>query len=197
MGNSVSVEEKFWKEQGNKNIIPNTGQEFPEGFDVLGELQSKVLGGRVVLEIGCGVGRLVRAFDYCKYIGVDINESALGIARTKFPEHQFELCGYLGPFPKSNTTVLYTVLLHISDEQILPFLEVVVENTDMVLVCEIMAREWRRSGNPPVYNRETVEYVNLFESLGMKLLGHERYLYERYKDFSKVNRDISFMRFIK
>jgi hypothetical protein len=121
----------------------------------------------------------------------------LKIAQEKFPEHEFQLSGYLGPFPKADTTVLYTVLLHISDDNITPFLKSVVENTNMVLVCEILGREWRRKGNPPVFNRDESDYVDLFEKLGWRLRHHERSLYERYKDVPDKNRDISFMRFVK
>lgn len=141
----------FWIKEGLDHIKPNGG-EFPEGFDVLKTL-SELLSGQVI-EIGCGYGRLSPAFD--DYIGYDINPTAIEFAKTFFPDKEFRL--YEGGDYTGESALLYTVLLHIPDVEDL----IKKIKTKRVLVAEVMGRKWRRSGNPPVFNREADEYIELF-----------------------------------
>ena len=55
--------------------------EFPEGFNVIDFLReiTKELDFKRVLDFGCGYGRLSKAFDSDKYIGVDLNLKALKV----------------------------------------------------------------------------------------------------------------------
>lgn len=122
--------DEFWKQNGLRHITPRN-MENPEGWDVwsyLGEL----VGPRSVMEVGCGRGRLARAFSPDQYLGVDINEKALKKARQDNPGYQFAL-----EQSHADVALLYTVLLHISDER-LPEFKI---DADEIIVAEIMGRE--------------------------------------------------------
>ena len=69
------------------------------------------------------------------------------------------------------------------------------EGTDTVVVAEIMARMWRREGNPPVFNREADEYITLFEKCGFELDYHNEKPYERYRNWEGGPHNITFLRF--
>lgn len=143
----------FWIKEGLDHIKPDGG-EFPEGFDVLKTL-SELLSGQVI-EIGCGYGRLSPAFS--DYVGYDINPTAIEFARTFFPDKEFHLYG--GGDYTGESALLYTVLLHIPDDEVVDLIKTI--KTKKVLVAEIMGRKWRRAGDPPVFNREADEYIELF-----------------------------------
>ena len=64
-----------------------------------------------------------------------------------------------------------------------------------MLICEILGKEWRRLGNPPVFNRD--EYYSLLEEVGFGTVKNEHYLYERYAGWNKKNINMSFMLFEK
>lgn len=50
----------------------------------------KVKEGQVVLDVGCGDGRLLRVLPIgVRYVGVDFSNTLLSIARTEFPEKEF------------------------------------------------------------------------------------------------------------
>lgn len=144
---------EFWKREGLQHLTPS-GKNNPEGWDVWSFLGELARGS--VLEVGCGLGRLCEAFDPNQYLGADINESALVRAREKHPGYTFET--YHGQ--SADTALLYTVLLHISDDDLSGFVAGI--NADRVIVAEVMGREWRRSGNPPVFNRDLEDYIEAF-----------------------------------
>lgn len=108
-----------------------------------------------VCEFGCGDGRLSGIFDPDKYFGYDINKYALAAAKESNPEHK-----YRNILSSADTILAYTVLLHIPDHEI----EGVIDQFqyyDTIVIGEIMGRKWRRSGNPPVFNRELSEYIEM------------------------------------
>lgn len=173
--------DEFWKSEGLDHIIPNTGEEFPEGFNVL-EYLSNYIGDQNVVEIGCGYGRLCTAFDTKKYSGYDINPSAISKAVTTFHDYDFYLLKDEVDPKQSDIMLFYTVLLHISDEDIESFVGRFVPTTKKIIVAEIMDRKWRRGGNPPVFNRFLSDYNELFSKFDMKPTNVETVPYVRYKD---------------
>ena len=172
---------EFWKEQGHKYIIPTVGGEFPEGWDVKSYL-AKLCDGKLVTEIGCGIGRLSPAFPPEHYIGIDISPKVLEIAESKNKNYKYLLHNQGDSYPQADVRLVYTVLLHIDDDCIGDFIENLCEDTEIVVVAEIMARMWRREGNPPVFNREADEYITLFEKCGFELESVADKVYERYAD---------------
>ena len=178
----------FWKKEGLRHIKPNTGKEFPEGFNVLGYLE-KWANGRRVVEIGCGYGRLCGAFPVDEYIGYDINPQAVEKAKRMFPDYPFFPLEDSVLFP-SDLVMFYTVLLHIPDESIIDFIKSVTGFAPNVLVAEVMGRKWRRQGNPPVFNREPAEYDEIFKEAGFLPIKRQALPYKRYK-----NTDITFIEY--
>mgnify|MGYP001089471595 CR=1 FL=1 len=170
---------KFWEREGLRHITP-AGKDNPEGWDVRSFLRELARGS--VIEIGCGYGRLCTAFDPEDYIGTDINPAAVAKAMEIHPEHRFEM--FNGQ--SADTALLYTVALHISDDDLPGFIAGI--NADRVIVAEIMGREWRRPGNPPVFNRDPEGYIEAFAGFECKEIHAKPY--EHYK-----GTDITFLAF--
>ncbi len=179
---------EFWKENAHLHIKPATGEEFPEGWDVRPYL-AKLCDGTVT-EIGCGEGRLSAAFQPELYTGIDISPQVLETAENRNKNHKYILHNQGDSYPHADVRFVYTVLLHIDDDCIGDMVKSLCEDTDTVVVAEIMARKWRREGNPPVFNREADEYITLFENCGFELDYHNEKPYERYADTN-----ITFLRF--
>jgi len=67
-----------------------------------------------VLDMGCGIGALAGIVPADRYMGVDINEQSLAIARKKYPQHNFQSA--LPPAElKFNTVAALAVIEHVSD----------------------------------------------------------------------------------
>lgn len=193
-------EEAFWISEGKDHIIPATGTEFPEGFDVGEVLRRFIEPGQSVIEFGCGVGRIARFFEPAQYLGIDINPGAVAAARARNPRHQHRIWDIGYALPRTDTVLIYTVLLHVSDDAIASILKTVVDSADIVIIAEIMDSRWRREGNPPVFNRDTEEYCRLMNELGYYLASHEKHAYARYDTEPwNVGRDsrISFLKFVR
>lgn len=47
------------------------------------------MNGRSVLDLACGNGRWLKRFSPAAYVGLDLNENLLDVARREFPEHHF------------------------------------------------------------------------------------------------------------
>ena len=177
---------EFWKKEGHKHIMPKIGGEFPEGWDVKSYL-TELCDGKLVTEIGCGIGRLSPAFPPEHYIGIDISPKVLEIAESKNKNYKYLLHNQGDSYPQADVRLVYTVLLHIDDDCIGDFIENLCQDpatwhTLRVIVAEIMERKWRRPGNPPVFNREADEYITLFEKCGFELESVADKVYERYAD---------------
>ena len=192
----MNKEEQFWKQKGGEYLKPHVGGEFPEGFPVIDYLGYEI-GDKNVLEVGCGDGRLCGAFSPHGYLGLDINQAIINTAGIKHPGYKFQSCSYFDIYPASDVVLLYTLLLHIADENIEQFLKNITESTKKIVIAEILGRAWRREGIPPVYNREEHEYINILKTFGFRLDKHNRFLYARYENFNMQNKSISFMFFEK
>ncbi len=180
---------KFWQTADFRHINPAADTEFPEGWDVREELRDS-LADRSVAEIGCGYGRLCAAFQAERYVGYDLSPTAIAEARRRFPAYRFTVMSEDNDFAPSEAVLLYTVLLHVDDNDIGPFIERLAAKTNFVLVAEIMGRAWRRAGDPPVFNRERQEYVDMFARQGFALDDIVTAPYARYK-----NTQITFLAF--
>ena len=190
---------EFWKKEGEKHIRPKIGGEFPEGWDIRPYL-AKLCDGELITEIGCGIGRLSAAFHPEHYIGIDVSPKVLEIAESKnweFKNYKYLLHNQGDSYPDADVRLVYTVLLHIDDDCIGDMVKNLCEGTNTVVVGEIMARMWRREGNPPVFNREAEEYITLFEKCGFALDYRNEKPYKRYKDWPGGPHNITFLRFKK
>jgi SAM-dependent methyltransferase len=190
----------FWKNNSLTNIKPETGGEFPEGWDVVEffkNFRAPEEYGEIV-EVGCGYGRLCKAFDPAIYTGIDISPSAIERARSLNPEYDFGLITekrIKRLYPHSRTKILYTVLLHQTDEDIEAVIENLCETSRTIIVAEVCGRDWRRKGNPPVFNRTPEEYEYMFQTHGRGMSTLIKKPYTRYKNFNKSDTDLSIMVF--
>ena len=175
-----SSESLFWGVEGVAHIKPEIGMEHPEGFDVPAAMRALAEDRLPMLEIGCGVGRLAAGFAADEYIGVDINPHALIVARDALPDHDFRLVTEELSYPPAKSALFYTVLLHVPDHALAATLDRATQAADRIVIAEIMDRRWRRSGNPPVFNREAEDYILAMQQRGYLLVGHERIPYARY-----------------
>ncbi len=171
---------EFWSMEGLQHIIPDTGNEFPEGFDVREMLKQIIDPTGGVIEIGCGYGRLCRAFPAELYIGFDVNPSAIEVARARNPGYRFEHVSPAAELPKNNTALAYTVACHIPDEELKRFFAPVCAAAPTVVVAEIMDSRWRRPGNPPIFNRDPEHYIMTMARMGFMLRTCTKTNYARY-----------------
>jgi SAM-dependent methyltransferase len=140
----------YWRSNSTLAHITPPGDRFPE-IGLLPIL--KRVGKGTVFEFGCGDGRLSSAFD--SYIGYDINQHALEVARRNNPKHL-----YVDVILPADTFLAHTVLLHVPDDEIQAVIDI-AKRYKRIVIGEIMGREWRRGGNPPVFNRDAQEYIDM------------------------------------
>lgn len=143
---------EYWQANSKLEHITPPGDRHPEQ-GLFPALRRAVKGS--VFEFGCGDGRLAPAFSPDAYTGFDINQHAIDAARIANPDHTFG-----SQWVEADTVLAYTVLLHIPDHEIQPILER-FDDYERIVIGEIMARQWRRPGNPPVFNRDLGEYVEM------------------------------------
>lgn len=116
--------DRRWARQGARTVGPNN---WPlEKQSKTHAERNKFIMGKVprdkhVLDYGCGIGRFSRLFHPSKYLGVDVCESLLSIARRENPGHTFELLP--APIPRSTQfpfEVFFTatVLQHNDDDAV-------------------------------------------------------------------------------
>jgi len=151
---------------------------WPEG-DGFPEFLSGLVGEGSVLEFGCGIGRLAGCFDPECYLGVDVSTFAIAEARLLRPSHRFQVIDDAKSLPASDVTLAHTVLLHVPDDA----LQAVVDRFESprLIISEILGRHWRRTGNPPVFNREMSDYEAVL-SPRYRLTGRHFRPYPHYAD---------------
>jgi SAM-dependent methyltransferase len=185
---------KFWENADLAQINPGRENDAPEGWDVRGELR-ELFGARAVAEIGCGYGRLCSGFAPERYVGYDINPQALRLAEQRNPGYRFHIMRNDDDFEVANAALMYAVCLHIHDEDIEAFIGRICDKARFVVLAEIMGREWRRPGDPPVFNRAAQEYIDLFTRRGFAVDDIVVAPYQRYADtqitFLAFNRSAS------
>lgn len=144
---------EYWQSNDTLQHITPPGDEWPEVG--LRDSLLKACSGSV-FEFGCGYGRLAQFFDSDRYAGFDINCHAVEKAQKNLPGHKF---GF--EWVPAHTFLAYTVLLHVPDDEIEDVIKTAKSGYNRIVIGEIMGREWRRPGNPPVFNRDRQEYADL------------------------------------
>jgi len=192
---------KYWQNDELKNIIPQNHGEFPEGWNPAEFLQEVVekLDFESVLDFGCGYGRLCKAFDPQFYTGIDLNPNAVAKAKELNENYNFLEINVDSEYSQADLTMAYTVFLHLDDETLLNILERLRKTTKKYLIiAEILGREWRRAGTPPVFNRNKEDYVQLAASKGFEFAEEHKRAYARYAnnpEFQDKNTDLSILVF--
>ena len=178
---------EFWRKAQLVHINPGVQDDFPEGWDVREELR-EICGDRHVSDVGCGYGRLCTAFHPDRYEGYDLNPTAIDAARRRNPAYRFTLMQHPLDYAVRDAALLYTVLLHIHDDDIEAAIAGLCERADFIVAAEIMLRTWRGEAAlrpkeaPPVFNRDASEYVAMFKTHGFDVEDMVVAPYKRYKD---------------
>lgn len=171
----------YWQNNMALAHLTPPGDRFPEG-NLAPVMASLVVGH--VCDFGCGDGRLAPLFYEGGYFGCDINPAAIRQARLNHPAYSFGLTLY-----EADTVLAHTVLLHIPDDSIGTTLDAFTDYW-RVVIGEIMGRQWRRPGNPPVFNRDESDYIAMMEQRDYRLVDKQTLPYWRYN-----NTDITFLAF--
>lgn len=151
---------KWSGEDGVNLVFPRKQARISDG--VIKMLRSTCEGH--ICEVGCGTGRIAKIFNPNRYIGVDINETAVKKARDKCPDHNFKCIAWDDIYPMANTYLFFTVMLHIPDHEIE---QVVGRLSGRVVIVESMGRWKREYGRGNNYHRDPSDYRKLFEKIGM------------------------------
>lgn len=180
-----SAKQNYWERNKELRDITPPGSRWPEG-DEAKRIIKYLVGESTVLDYGCGDGRFTDCFSPAKYTGYDINKHAIEHCKSKYPNHDF--CTNV---VSRETALAYTVLLHISDEEIEHVVQTLSKSAK-VIIAEIMDRKYRRAGNPPVFNRDPHEYIELFQNAGMRMKTKLSIPYDRYG-----GEELTIMEFVK
>lgn len=143
---------EYWQSNVTLSHITPPNERHPEiGLDKALKMACK----GYVFEFGCGDGRLSPIFNSMMYQGYDINKHALAKAKINNPKYS-----YVDDWKPATTILAYTVLLHIPDDEIQSIIDK-MKSYERIVIGEITGRKWRRQGNPPVFNRDITEYINM------------------------------------
>jgi len=195
----------YWNDAGRRHHTPPSNRT-PEGFDPAAYLRRCFFSDvSSVLEFGCGAGRLYPPFSDVDYLGVDISAAAIDAASLAHPgaTGRFWRIPYGGQIPRSvQAGFAYTVLLHVPDDQLALIVSTITGSvTGRFVVAEILGRHWRAPGqvDPPVFNREAQEYIDVFEESGWQFSELRARRYEHYRGRGPGGRDemVSFLVFEK
>jgi SAM-dependent methyltransferase len=190
---------KFWISDSLQNIVAGTNIENPEGWDPIDILLEllKPLPFETVLDFGCGYGRLCKAFQPNSYIGIDLNPDAIKEARRLYSDYFFKETEIDSEYDTVDIILAYTVFLHLDDDTLGSILHRLRKACKKSLIIgEILGKEWRRLGNPPVFNRDIDDYRSLLADFGFQIINEYRLPYKRYADspyFKDKNTDMSFL----
>lgn len=108
---------QFWQAQGLDNIKPAHVGDKWESYDTP-KLVANLVGEDSIVDVGCGTGRLARAFKPEQYIGIDLNENAISLSRKKHPEYKFKILKKYSDVPRQDVMLLHSVALHVPDDEI-------------------------------------------------------------------------------
>lgn len=184
----------FWESDGLANITAMSA-EFPEGFDPRPELARYRPDS--VTDLGCGYGRLCEAFDPATYVGMDLNPNAVVKACQLHPDYVF-FGAIEDPqaLPGGDMLLAYTVFLHMPDNVLAPWLDVIKARYERVLICEILGRDWRKlAGAVPVFNRDFRDYERMLAPF--QVASRQRFTYARYAGWNLRDSRIHFLEFSK
>ncbi|MCP1832828.1 trans-aconitate 2-methyltransferase [Bradyrhizobium sp. USDA 4545] len=90
---------EYWVSGAGLAAITPQGKAWPEGEGFPAFLTSLVAADDLVMEFGCGIGRLAECFSAARYLGVDISTHAVERARLSHPDHRFAVIDATGPLP--------------------------------------------------------------------------------------------------
>ena len=165
----------YWRTNETLQHLTPRNKINPEGFDVVGEIKKvwqRAGSPTPICDFGCGVGRLAEAFPVEYYVGLDVNQSAVDVARVAHPERYFDVSADGGwPF-----VLAYSVFNHYPNNVFVQLVEGLFP--DMLLIGEMMDDKWCRGGLPYAHNKSVETYADLLE--GFRLVECTQHSYAHY-----------------
>ena len=173
----------YWQQDGLQNLTAGD-DDCPEGFDpvkFVWSIISKAHCYDKLTDFGCGAGRLCRVTSPESYIGIDLNPDAIAAAKAANPEYSFQEVNVKSEYPRSDICLAYTVFLHLDDDALRGTLtRLKAAGNKSIIIAEVLGQEWRRPGNPPVFNRDLGDYLEIMAEFGYLLKWADSRVYERY-----------------
>lgn len=128
------------------------GDRYPSPEDV-----ARAVGGRAVLDCGCGKGKKVKEnYAICRYLGVDCSPALVRVARNDNPGFRFEvaeLADYLRELPDKH----YPVAIMVAVLEHLPSLDIALRLVkEAMRVSDELIIGWH---TPPKHNRTEIKLV--------------------------------------
>lgn len=158
---------EFWRSgRGLQDITPR-GVPWPEGPEFKIKLPD-MLFAQDVVEFGCGIGRLAPLFSKRRYLGVDICPQAIEIARRQNHGYEFLPIAPGQKITGGHAIFAHSVMMHVPDEELVATIGQFTQKR--VLVSEVLGKNWRRGGNPPVFNRDIGDYQDAFGANGYQMM---------------------------
>ena len=105
-----------------------------------------------VVDVGCGDLEVTRNLQLSHYIGLDVSEAALGIAREKRPDWEFRHIRQCGDIPTADYLICLDVLIHQPDER--SFLELIDRLAGATRHCLIVSGY----DSPPEFTSQLTRY---------------------------------------
>jgi SAM-dependent methyltransferase len=165
----------YWNTRAALHAVTPHGREDVEDV-TFPSMLVELCGSGIVLDYGCGYGRLSTLFDPQKYIGVDWSPMMIMIAKFHNSDYTY-LLDHGQPLPIPNVMFMHTVLLHVPDHK----LDALIDRfcAPRVIISEVMDRKYRDGGlnDPPAYDRDESEYVELMQRRGYSLAATHRLPY--------------------
>lgn len=154
---------EFWDgKRGLDNIKPKRIGENWESFDAV-EIVGKLCGSGTVNDIGCGTGRMSKAFWVSEYAGFDLNPAAVEIATQRYP-HEFNTVEDYAKIYAADTFLFHSSALHIPDDELMQLSKLARHR---IVIGETLRGHTNKKPNPkpglaPHYSRSAQDYVKLF-----------------------------------
>ena len=134
----MNDQQVFWKGSGGDKYITRNKYfhnfEYMDGYreDILKDFLSKIPKDSTVLELGCNKGQTMghlKDLGFTEVTGVDINKSALKIAREEFPEFEFieSSIEELSTYKIYDLVITSGVLIHIHPDNLQTVIEKIKE----------------------------------------------------------------------
>lgn len=130
----------------------------------------------IILDYGCGVGRLTKYFKpkVKKIVGIDASTKMIEVAKTIYPEISNSFFSDIDDLPSHQYDVIFAhwVLAHMEDETIKIIFsnmkEKIKDNARLCMFEQTLVNE-DTSTNNEVYKKRTIDdYKQLFQSIGYK-----------------------------
>lgn len=158
----MSTDIEFWQTEGINYLRWTDGPEYYEGEENV-HTTVEFVGQGQLRDVGCGYGRLAKNFKPENYIGYDICLAAVKKATKMNPAYTF-IHWDLSSIAPAETTLFANGPHLVNDKDIDHVLDIMCADTNVIVISELMGREFRSIPYPyGVYHRTIEEYDTMMQ----------------------------------